>query len=270
MNIKIINKAATVAAIVSLVALPVFAETATSTVRGARAGAATAQRVTALQNKGDKEIDSRVASLNALITRIQGLKNVNDAQKAAIVAKLQSLVTDLTTLKAKIGSDTSTTTAKADTDAVTQDYRIYALAIPQLNILAASDRSMTIVAMMATIEGKLQARLSQASGIANLSTLQANIADMNAKLTDASTQAQNAVTEVSPLVPDQGDKTVMASNTATLKDARSKIQAATKDLTAARKDIQTIIQALAKYEKTAPKTKAPVSTGTTTSTTTAQ
>jgi hypothetical protein len=62
----------------------------------------------------------------------------------------------------------------------------------------------------------------------------------------------------------------MASNTATLKDARSKIQAAQKDLVAARKDAQTIITALIKSDKAIMgKTgAATTTTGTTTGTTT--
>ncbi|MDE2041367.1 MAG: hypothetical protein KGI59_03250, partial [Patescibacteria group bacterium] len=89
-------------------------------------------------------------------------------------------------------------------------------------------------------------------------------------------QAQAAVAEVSPLVPDQGDKTVMASNTSTMKDARAKIKTAVSDLTAARKDALTIIQGLVKYDKSAMATDngstagsaTPVSTATSTGTTT--
>ena len=50
------------------------------------------------------------------------------------------------------------------------------------------------------------------------------------------------MTEVSALVPDQGVQAQMQANTTALKDARSKIQAAQKDLTAARNDATMIVK----------------------------
>jgi hypothetical protein len=48
------------------------------------------------------------------------------------------------------------------------------------------------------------------------------------------------------LKPDNGDTTIAASNTAALKDARTKIQSAQKDLKAAQKDIKDIINIIIK------------------------
>ena len=70
------------------------------------------------------------------------------------------------------------------------------------------------------------------------------LADMNAKIADANVQAQAAVTETASLQPDNGNATVMASNTATLKDARTKIQTAQQDLVKARQDAGVIVKAL--------------------------
>jgi hypothetical protein len=246
--------AVTAAAITLLaIAMPAFAQTGSPTptpaARGAKGAQALQQRMATTQTKADQLIDQRITSLNALITRVQGLRNVSDAQKASVVAMVQSLMTTLTNLKAQIAADTSTTTLKNDTQSITQAYRVYALVIPQLNIVAASDRIDTIVSMMSTIGTKIQARLATDSTLAAMNSIQSALSDFSAKLTDAGTQAQTAVTEVTALLPDQGDKTKMASNTSALKDARSKIQTANKDLQAARKDVQTIIKALVKSDQ---------------------
>ncbi len=70
------------------------------------------------------------------------------------------------------------------------------------------------------------------------------LADMNAKVAGANAQASAAVTEIANLQPDNGNATIMASNTAALKDARTKIQAAQQDLVAARQDSGSIVKAL--------------------------
>jgi uncharacterized coiled-coil DUF342 family protein len=208
-----------------------------------------AGRIQNAQNRADNQIDVRVESLTKLQTRLEQIRNISDSQKSTIVSMIQNLITSLNILKTKIASDTSTTTLKEDTQAITQNYRVYALAIPQLNILAASDRIVTISVMMNSVAGKLDARLAQASGISNLTALQASLAEMKAKIADAATLAQTAVNGVSQLAPDQGDRTKMESNLAAMKDARKKLQQAHADLVTARKDAQKLVEAIVKYEK---------------------
>jgi len=262
---KIITAVATIA-MVTMTALPVFAEdnesakgcttdsTSTKCVNlQNKATANAAKKLTAAQQKAKEATDKRIASLNKLITRIQDLKNIQDAQKSGIISTIQSLITSMTTLENEINTASSTAVVKDDTKTIMQDYRIYALAIPQLHIVAASDRIMTIVTMMGVVGTKLQTRLSQAASSTNTTALQSQLADFAAKISDAKAQAQAAFTEVSPLLPDGGDKTKMAANTAALKDAKKKIDTAKKDLEAANKDAKAIIKAIQKAEANADK-----------------
>lgn len=273
---KIMIGAVLAAAAASLSIAPVLAQNAASSpktpasTRASGKAVTQAQRLGALGARGDKEVSVRVDSLNKLVARIQGLRNVSDAQKASIVSTLQGLITNLTNLQTQIGQEASSTALKDEVAAITQNYRVYALAIPQLNIFAAADRITTIVAMMNTVGGKLQARLAAATGVPNMTALQTDLSDLSAKISDANTKAQAAVAEVSPLTPDQGDKTKLSSNLASMKDARSKIIAAQKDLIAARKDARIIIEALVKSDKSimttsgAPSTSSATTAGTTT------
>ncbi len=124
-------------------------------------------------------------------------------------------------------------------------FRIYALVVPQGYLEASSNRVNTIVSMFTTISAKLQTRINadQSAG-KNTTTLQASLADLNAKIADANVQAGIAVNGILSLTPDQGNKTVLASNTAALKAARAKVKIATEDLQAARQDARVIIQNL--------------------------
>lgn len=207
---------------------------------------------TKAKSRGDAEIDRRIAALNDLATRAQAMQKVTDAFKQNISTALQAQITGLTALKAKIDADTDSATLKTDIQSVTSSYRIFALVLPQVRIAAAADREVTLVSMISTIGAKLQARIqdAQKSG-ANVTALTVALTDMAAKLTDAQTQATAAVTVSAALTPDNGDKTLMASNTATLKTARADIKAAQADLVAARKDINTILSGLKTVEASA-------------------
>ncbi len=263
--------AATTIAMMTLVAIPAFAEsdsnskgnndsgdcTASSTStkcieKANKAASSTAEKnlkkLTKAQEKADKETDDRIEKLNKLISRIQDFKNIQDSQRSSIIATIQALIAHMTTLKNEIDASASTTTVSNDRKTIAQDYRITALAIPQLNIVAASDRIMTIVTMMGVIGTKIQARLALEPNLAS-SSVQTMLADLAAKIADAKTQSQNAFNEVSPLLPDGGDKAKMAANTATLKDGRAKIKLAQKDLDAASKDAKSIIKLLVKGDK---------------------
>ncbi|MEI8249282.1 MAG: hypothetical protein WCG07_02180 [Candidatus Taylorbacteria bacterium] len=257
-NTKII---ATTASIITLasIAIPAFANTASTTIpripthiqnRKEMMGSTTrpfigsTTRMMNLQNRGDNELNKRIASLYALTARIQGMKKLSDADKTALRNDLQQEITSLNALRAKVTSDTSSTTLRADIKNITEGNRVYALVMPKTQILAAADRVDTIVALMNTVGTKIQARLASSTTNPNIAQAQALFADYTAKIADASAQATSAVAEVTSLVPDNGNKTVAASNLAALKDAKKKIQAAQQDIVAARKDLEGIKQIL--------------------------
>jgi hypothetical protein len=204
--------------------------------------------VTKAQARADQEITRRIDALNALNTRINAMVKLSASDKSSLSATIQSQLTAMTNLQAQVASDTqadATSSLKIDIQSITKSYRIFALIIPQGAIEAAADRVLDIASSMTALAPQLQARITTAqSAGANMNTSVTALADMNAKVADANTQANAAVSEIASLQPDNGDTTIMASNTAALKDARTKIQAGQQDLVAARKDAGTIVKAL--------------------------
>lgn len=249
------------AALLGLIVLaPAFALAQTATVdtsatvntTGASASVTGSATLTAAEQKavsrGDQEITRRITALNDLNTRVQAMQAVTATFKQNLAANIQTEITTFTNLQAKIDADTDLATLKTDIQSITKSYRVYILVLPQGRIAAAADRVVTIVTMMSTLGSKLQARIQAASTAGNDTTaLTAALTDMSGKLQDAQTQAQAAVTATASLQPDNGDTTVMASNTAALKQARTDIQTAMTDLQAARKDVSTIVSGLAKF-----------------------
>ncbi len=212
--------------------------------------------MTAAIAKADKEIARRIAALNDANTRVQAMQQVTPAFKQNLATTIQAQVAALGTLQAKIDADTDLATLKTDIQSITSSYRIFALVLPQVRIAAMADREVALATMLNTLGIKLQARIASAQSAGQDTTaLSAALADMSSKLSNASSQAQAAVSATASLPPDNGDKTVMASNNAAIKTARTNLISAQKDLQAARKDVDVILKGL--------KTAKPAATSTT-------
>jgi hypothetical protein len=199
------------------------------------------------KDRANQEIARRIATLTKLSNRISQMSRLSASEQAVISGSVTDQISALNTLKAKIDADDSTTTLKADVQSIVDSYRIYMLVLPQAALMAAADRVNTIVTDMTELGAKLSDRITAAGqGGADISAAQTAFADYGAKVADAQSQVQAAQAEITGLVPDNGDKTIQQSNTAALKDARGKIQAAQKDLVAARQDITVVLKALPK------------------------
>ncbi|HVZ75762.1 MAG TPA: hypothetical protein VG934_00615 [Candidatus Paceibacterota bacterium] len=198
------------------------------------------------KTKADTEIDRRTKALTDLNARVEQMTKVSAQLKTNIVTNIQNQLTGLVQLKSKIDAETDGATLKADVQSITQSYRIFALVMPQARIAAAADREATIINMLAGIGSKLQARVQadQGAGV-DVTAMISTLNDMSTHLTSAQGHAQAAINGTATLTPDNGDKTAMASNTAALKTGRDEITNGQKDLVAARKDVDTIMKALA-------------------------
>ncbi len=206
----------------------------------------------------DKILDQRIENLNKLKERVAQFKNVNDTDKTSINTVISNVISDLGLLRTAIENATSTDYVKQVREMVNNNYRVYALIMPQLSIIASADRMITTVSMLSIVASKIEVRLGAvATGTditsANLALANKSLQAMKDKLVQSQADAQSAVNLVAPLVPDQGDKTVADSNLKTMKDARAKIKSAQTNIVGAKKDAETITKILAK-EKRAQKT----------------
>jgi hypothetical protein len=260
---KINSSIAMLGAVVILAAstaLPAFAQvnvgvsgsaSAGGTSVSANASARAAALATLIANatqRADQEITRRIAALNALSTRVSAMVNLSSSDAANIQSQIQAQITLMNNLQTQIAADSaanSTSSLKTDIASITSSYRIFALIIPQGEIAAAAGRITTVANMLTTISGKLQVRITaaQAAGT-DVTTWNAALADMNTNIAHAQAEGQAALNLTSGLQPDNGDKTVMQSNTAALQSARADIQTAQQDLTTARKDAGVIVKAI--------------------------
>lgn len=238
---------------------PVAAQTpATGTTRFNTGEGRADQKVANLKARADQEINRRLTSLNNLISRIASVKRLTADQKEALTGQVQTEITNLTQLKTKIDSDTDSATLKTDVALIVKSYRIYALFVPKIHILIASDFILDTTDKISSETGKLQTKITEQQSKGNdVASLFTALADAQAKTADAKTQAQNAQNAVLPLTPDG-----FPDNKTTLQSARSMLQTGHQDLKTARQDIKTIIQGL-KTHPTTSVTDTPSATNST-------
>ena len=192
------------------------------------------------QNAGTM-IDNRIAAMQKAEARIDAAVKLSADEKADLKASIDNVISQLTALKAQIGTDTSTTTLKADAGSITKAYRVYMLVLPQAAIASASDRALAIITQMSALETKLEARISAAqSAGTDVSAMNTALSDFKAKVADAQSNANAAAAEVKDLSADNGDQATASANTSALKDARAKLETARQDLKTAYADAKTI------------------------------
>lgn len=149
-------------------------------------------------------------------------------------------IASLNELRARIAADTSTTSLKANMEAITKSHRVFMLIVPQGHISASADAVKTSVASMTALITKLAARLTEASTAgSDVSAQQKALADAQTKLTTATAAADAALALTKDLKPDNGDKTIADANKKALEAGRAKIKEANDALKGARADIKT-------------------------------
>ncbi len=193
-----------------------------------------------LEARGDREINRRVNALRELLERLNRIKRLSPTDKSSLTSQVQTEINNLIALKAKIDADTDITTLRTDVQSIIKSYRVFALFIPKIHILAAADRMITSADLASQVVTKLQDRINKAQSAGkNVSALQTALADMQSKIADSKTQSANAQSLVTPLTPDgyPGNKSV-------LQQARAAIKTGIQDLNAAQADAKTIRQGL--------------------------
>lgn len=214
-------------------------------------------KVDKAKSTADKQLEQRIESLNKLKERISSFKNISENDVTTMNTFISNVVIELNDLKATIDNATSSDDVKESREKINKNYRIYALVIPQLSIIASADRMTTMISMLNIVASKMDVRINAvATGTdittANLTSAKKALSDMKDKLVLAQGDVQSAVSLVAPLVPDQGDKAVMEVNLKAMKDARAKIKSAQANLVTARKDAETIAKILSKEKKPKP------------------
>jgi hypothetical protein len=240
---------------VSLIALPVSAlttagtttttpaATSTSTTSNTKSSTEAANQQARLEliiSRGNVEINRRLATLSTLGSKITSATKLSSSDAATLSNTVSSDTSSLTTLQTKLDADTTADTAATDAQSIILDYRVYALVVPQVDLVKTADDQQVTEGKLATLSTKLASRITadQQAG-KNVTALQASLSDLNTKVSAAQAISSNIETTVIALVPSDYN-----SNHEVLSGDRSQLQTAQTDIKAAVSDAQSIITGL--------------------------
>lgn len=198
------------------------------------------QKIQNLKTRSGTEITKRLTALKLLITKINSIKKLATDQKTSYVSDVQGNITSLTSLKTKIDADTDPTTLQADVKSIVESYRIFAVYVPKIHILAGTNTATEMATSLSNLAIKIQNRLTanQQSG-KDIAVLQADLTDMQNKITEANNLIQSVNTIVITLTPSS-----YPGSSAILQTAQQSLKTIETDLLAAKQDAQKIITSL--------------------------
>lgn len=188
----------------------------------------TAQRLATVISKGDQEITRRQTALTALGTKIADTAHLSASNKAALSSQINIEIAALGALKAKLSSETTLDAAHADAKTIVGDYRIYALIMPKIGLIRATDSEQATTARLLALAAKLQTHVSAAGTATDLRT---TLDDMIAQATTAQTTANAVQAKILNLQPTDynSDHTILSGYRDQLKTAHMAIQASIAD-----------------------------------------
>jgi hypothetical protein len=164
------------------------------------------------KNNAVKEIERRLASLNNLLKKVENMTKLAAEQKTTLTQQIQEQTTSLTALKTKIEIETDATKLAEEKKSIIDSYRIFALFMPKINILAQADKILNLAETMIS-------KTSNAAALALINEAKATVQDVIGKVTILTPQGYPA------------NKTV-------LQDARKSISTSISKLKEARKLIK--------------------------------
>ena len=205
---------------------------------GTVAKADQAAHLAILKTKGTAEINRRIISLQSSLTDLSATTKLSAADKATLTTQVQTEITGLQALATKLNADTTLAAAHTDVTSIFNDFRVYALMLPKVRLVAVADQFATVGANFNILANNLQTKLGIAKAQGKDTTAaEASLADLELKLDDAHSKYTGLADKVIALAPSDynGNHTVLSSERDSLVLARA-------DFKAARADVDTIVK----------------------------
>ncbi len=176
------------------------------------------------------EIDRRLTALNRLIGKITTIKKISSQQKSVLTLQIQNEISSLNSLRTKIEADTDLATLRTDKKSIVSSYRIFALFMPRIEIIAHADSILVLIDELRSKLPAWQDRISfSKSAGQDTAMIQTKYDSIVEKLDQAEIKAKTAIDLVTPLTPEG-----FPANKTQLQNARSNLKSARIDLESVR------------------------------------
>jgi hypothetical protein len=179
-------------------------------------------KVQIIITKGNAEISRRLTTLGSLSSKINAASELTASDKTSLSTEVSTEVSALTALKTKLDADTDLATAKTDANSIFTEYRVYALVVPQVELVKTADNQQVTESKLSDLAIKLHSRITGSNS---------TLSDMTAKINAAQAISSSIETKVVTLQPTDydTDHRVLSGDATQLKTAQTDNQAAASD-----------------------------------------
>ena len=211
-------------------ATPVWAAGSTSTSLGART-------LSEIKANAASAISLRLSALTTAISAVNTNTWLTPSDKTTLLNTLNDDQSNLTALATKIQADTTVAQARTDSRSIFLTYRVFALAIPQARLSAATDDiTGAVLGRLNDAQSRLSALLAGSDSGKDTPAVQALMSDLSNKIQSVTTATSGLSGSILALTPSEYDAnyTILAAPRETLLTSRS-------SLIGARTDVETVL-----------------------------
>ena len=155
--------------------------TSTTTTTGKAAGTAGLDAAKALATS---RIDGRLETLHALQLAVNDDSRLTASDRSALSTLISGDISGLTSLRGKVGGESTVSAVRADETTMVDQYRVYLLVVPKVHLTNAFDIESAVDSTLQKVHDELAARLAKEPG--------GGTATEKSQLADLQTQLQNA------------------------------------------------------------------------------
>jgi hypothetical protein len=224
-------------ACMALLSVPLSVFAAATTTTKTATNSQSEARVQLIITKSNAEITRRLSVLATLSSKITSSTKLSTADQQTLNSEVSSEMSGLTALKTKLDADTTVATAVLDAQSIFTDYRVFALVVPQVNLVKTADQQQQTESKLSTLGTKIQTDINadQTAG-QEVTNLQTELSAMSVKVAAAQTISSGIETGVIRLSPSDYD-----TNHAVLSGDRDQLKIAQTDNAAAIADVKVLI-----------------------------
>jgi hypothetical protein len=189
----------------------------------------------AVKKQAAAEIARRQTALSARLAELNGADPaLTSSDRAALITLVKNDQSGLSALGAKIAADPELATARADRQQIFTGYRVFALALPQVRLVRASDAlTGRAVPLLTDAETRLAAALAKSGETGEAA---AKMADLQAQIQAIQDGTSGLSAKLLGFTPAQynADHTLLSGPRQSLVSARSALRQARADIVAVR------------------------------------
>lgn len=231
---------AATAALAAAAALPAQAQsvlgnaTTTSSATPGTAG------LTAAKALATARIDGRLETLRALQLVVNNSAHLTSADRSALSSLISGDVSGLTSLRGKVGGESTVSAVRADETVMVDQYRVYMLVVPKVHLTDAFDIEAAAESTLQKVHDELAARLAKEPG-GGTATEKSQLADLQAQLQNAQQAESGKVAALLAIQPGPDANAIhsaLSPLVSAVKSVRSDLKQARDDAKALRGELK--------------------------------